>query len=209
MCMCGMFTLPSNKLVLKTYYYPFLISKAIKECFFDGAQHVVAILFLLHTILAVLAHPFPLIHMTFLDAFHRSYSNADGPTEFQQRPWRSTFCRSPRMIEVAMYRTARYLFLLVRFPSWWFNNFCSGIVRCSATPAAKPIARPGLLTISASSQSRPPHNLGLLTPRRLPQLIKVLTLPHQAQQPHSHHPFHCGLVSCCFSVAHLLRIPTV
>ncbi|KAG1787438.1 uncharacterized protein HD556DRAFT_954318 [Suillus plorans] len=42
-----------------------------------------------------------------------------------------------------------------------------------------------------------------------PHLLKVPVLPHQVQQPRSHHPSHCGLVSFCLSVAHLPRTPMV
>ncbi|KAG2348220.1 hypothetical protein BDR05DRAFT_506500 [Suillus weaverae] len=44
-------------------------------------------------------------------------------------------------------------------------------------------------------------------PRRL--LLHVLTLPQQVQQPHSHHPYHGGLRSCCFSAVHLHHTPMV
>ncbi|KAG1787436.1 uncharacterized protein HD556DRAFT_954162 [Suillus plorans] len=40
-------------------------------------------------------------------------------------------------------------------------------------------------------------------------LLKVPALPHQVQQPRSHHASHCGLVLFYLSAAHLPRTPMV
>ncbi|KAG2353341.1 hypothetical protein BDR07DRAFT_719406 [Suillus spraguei] len=49
--------------------------------------------------------------------FHPSHTSADGPTKFQQHPWRSIFTRSPRIIEVPTVQDRKVFFLLVHFPS--------------------------------------------------------------------------------------------
>jgi hypothetical protein len=38
--------------------------------------------------------------------------------------------------KLLQYRTERYFFLIAHFLSLWFNDFCSGVVRCPAATAA-------------------------------------------------------------------------
>ncbi|KAG1775767.1 hypothetical protein EV702DRAFT_415342 [Suillus placidus] len=152
---------------------------------YSPLQHVVPILFLLRTTLAMPTHPFLPIHVRFSIAFRRSSTNL-APMLMKQ-PNSSNAQGAPSSLAVLVlskllqYRTERHCMLL------------HGRGRSSKT--------------NLTSRARR-RNLSLPPPRRPPHLLKVPALPQQVQ-PHSHHLSHCWLVSYCFSAAHLPRTPMV
>lgn len=56
----------------------------------------------------------PRLLESLLSFFHRSHSNADGETELQQRPSRSTFSHGPRIVEVATVQDRKALYVAPR-----------------------------------------------------------------------------------------------
>ncbi|KIK44980.1 hypothetical protein CY34DRAFT_571905 [Suillus luteus UH-Slu-Lm8-n1] len=100
---------------------------------------VVPVLVLPHTTFAALSHPLLRIYIPFSNAFRPSITL--DPTPMRQ-PNFSNAQVVPSSLAVLVLsnllqaRPERYLFLIVHFLSPWFNDFCSGVVRCSAATAA-------------------------------------------------------------------------
>ncbi|KAG1817388.1 hypothetical protein EV424DRAFT_1037691 [Suillus variegatus] len=111
--------------------------------------------------------------------FHHPHSDANGPN-FSNTPGTPSFLGVLVLSKLLQYRTERNCMLL---------HGRGRISKGSWMPRARR------------------RNLNLPRPLPTTHLLKVLTLPHQVQQPHSHYPFHCGLISYCFSVVHLHNTP--
>jgi hypothetical protein len=115
-----------------------LTSSCSNICSLSPPRLVVPVFVLLHTTFAALSHPLP-----FSNAFRPSITL--NPTPMRQ-PNFSNAQVAPSSLAVLVLsnllqdRTERYFFLIVHFLSPWFNDFCSGVVRCSAATAVKLVA---------------------------------------------------------------------
>jgi len=71
--------------------------------------------------------------------FRRSQSNADASTELQQRPMRDVASHhSPAIVEVPELRDKQVRLALVFLQSLRDDDFCAGIICCSAAGASQP-----------------------------------------------------------------------
>jgi hypothetical protein len=99
------------------------------------------------------------------------------------------------------YRTKRHFFSRCAFPFTPFIYLCSPCLLLCGQNANSSRAANHMATGHHRKVSPPTH--------RRPQHSLELTLRHQARQPHDDNASHCGLVSCFFSVVHLLHTPMV
>ncbi|KAG1900903.1 uncharacterized protein F5891DRAFT_272802 [Suillus fuscotomentosus] len=132
--------------------------------------------------------------------FHHSHWNTDGATELQRRPRRSIFSRGPRIVDVATVQDRKvfHTFICNHTGSIILFRHCMLLRGHDSSSKGRCMAR------ARRNLSLPPP-----PPPHLPHLIKVLALPHQVQQPRSHHLSHCGFVSYCFFAAYLPRTSMV
>jgi len=133
--------------------------------------------------------------------FHHSHSDVDGQTELRQCPRRSIFSRGPRIVEIATVRDRNV------FPSPRPRPFpiALRLVQQFLSRLCMLLRDRGRSSKGSCMHRACHHNLSLPQPQ--PHLLKVLALPHQVQQPCSHHSSNCGLFLFCFSAAHLHRKP--
>ncbi|KAG2758261.1 hypothetical protein P692DRAFT_20885393, partial [Suillus brevipes Sb2] len=128
----------ANVSLFKLVEYCLAFSRACKTAP-SPPRLVVPILVLPHTTFAALLHPLLQIYMPFSNALHPSITL--DPTPMQQLNF-SNAQVAPSSLAVLVLlnllqdRTERYFFLIVHFLSPWFNDFCSGVVRCSAATTA-------------------------------------------------------------------------
>lgn len=98
------------------------------------------------------------------------------------------------------YRTKRHFFSSCAFQCTPFNYLCSPCLLLRGQNACSSRAANHMATSHHRKLSPPTH--------RRPQHSLELTLQHQVQQTHDDDDAsHCGLVSCFFSVVHLLHTP--
>ncbi|KAG2060543.1 WD40 repeat-like protein [Suillus hirtellus] len=160
---------------------PHIQAPRIPPGFFDDTQHVVHIHSLLRTILAILAHPYLPFHVLFSHGFRHS-CNPLTPMPME-KPNSGNVQRAPSSLAILL--SSKLLQYRTRRHYMLLRGHGrSGKCSCMARTRRRNL-------------SPPPHPL------------KVLALPHQVQQPPSHHPSHCGLVLSCLSVVHLPRTPMV
>ncbi|KAG1825346.1 hypothetical protein EV424DRAFT_677565 [Suillus variegatus] len=146
----------------------------------NSIQHVVHIHSLLRTILSIFTHPYLPFHTLFSHDFRRS-SIPLTPMPMQ-KPNSGNSQGAPYSLAILLSSKL----LQSRTRHYMLLRGRGRSSKCSCMARAR-----------RRNLSPPPHPL------------KVLALLHQVQRPRSHHPFHCGLVSYCFSVAHLPRKPMV
>ncbi|KAG1760953.1 WD40-repeat-containing domain protein [Suillus occidentalis] len=135
--------------------------------------------------------------------FHHSHSYTSEATELQQTAKQGIFSRhGPRTVEVAAVQDKKAFLFSCAFQCTPFNYLCSPCLLLRGQKASSSRAANHMATSHHRKLSPPTH-------RRLPHSLE-LTLRHQVQQPHNDDDAsHCGLVSCFFSVVHLLHTSMV
>lgn len=135
--------------------------------------------------------------------FYHHHSYTSEATELQQTPKQGIFSRhGPRTVEVAAVQDKKAFLSSCAFQCTPFNYLCSPCLLLRGQKASSSRAANHMATGHHRKLSPPTH-------RRLQHSLE-LTLRHQVQQPHNDNDAsHCGLVSCFFSVVHLLHTSMV